>query len=100
MKIRVGFVSNSSSSSFCIVGISDKDVDALKINSVCDFDDDLDGFVECYEHNHCIGLSITKIDENETFKDFKERVARTMTEVLKKEIKSSDLKIIIDQYGC
>jgi hypothetical protein len=100
MKIRMGFVSNSSSSSFCIIGIADKDVDALEINSVYDFEDDLDGFTECYEYNHCIGLSITKIDENETFKAFKERAARTMTEVLKKEIKPSDLEIIIDQYQC
>lgn len=95
----MGFVSNSSSSSFCIIGIADKDVDALEIDSVYDFNE-LDGFTECYECNHCIGLSIKKIDENETFKAFKERVARKMTEVLKKEVKSSDLEIIIDQYQC
>lgn len=87
MKIRAGFVSNSSTSSFCIVGISDKDIDALEINSVYDFSEHLSAFTECYEHNHCIGVSITKIDENETLKNFKERVARKMTEVLKKRSK-------------
>ncbi|MCK9596310.1 hypothetical protein M0R19_03960 [Candidatus Pacearchaeota archaeon] len=94
MKIRKGFVSNSSTTSFCIYGVScdsshkneepslsdKKDIDrflhekGLFVTSHPENDDD------CY-----IGLEINKIKDEETFREFKDRTKKLM-----KEIYSSD----------
>lgn len=135
MKTRIGYVSNSSSSSFCIVGVTlenaefDFDRDALKekFKKKCgrDYsDEEVDGFYDGYllyqvanyigekniadfddgfeirryienEDYHVGGMSITRMDLNETLLQFKTRV---LTELKKIGFKGTvdDIDIIID----
>jgi len=97
MKIRNGFVSNSSSTSFCIFGI-----ELNKIKNV-GYDGDLYDFVES-EYNtenptpleyatglenysgSIIGVSPDEIKEDETFGQFKARVSTRLAEVLNVDV--------------
>ena len=68
MKIRHGFVSNSSSQSFCIYGIYlDEEPKG-----------DLDGLsMECTERDEvCVGRSWASVKDDETGKQFKEDVEK------------------------
>ena len=86
MKTRLGYVSNSSSSSFCIVGIvTELDGDFKRDKDDCDYDCD---FVECicqnldfhrgiYDYGDgcwIIGKSITNMKDDETLASFKKRI--------------------------
>jgi hypothetical protein len=98
----MGFVSNSSSSSFCIVGLYGKALGDLGLEDINDFDgdDNFEVYTECSEVDQCIGWSIKKLNGNETLDSFKEKLAKKMTEVFKKEVKPSQLQIIHDEYAC
>ncbi|HBY20775.1 MAG TPA: hypothetical protein DEG71_07175 [Clostridiales bacterium] len=67
MKTRVGFVSNSSSSSFCIVG---KYTNKVKDPNFHDIDWH---FSDAEFNGMYIGLSIDKIQDHETIYEFKQR---------------------------
>lgn len=80
MKIRSGFVSNSSSSSFCILGISFDSEDqipetwskhpSIKFEEACnEYDDRI--FLGMYPEN---------MKDEETLLQFKERIAQALTE--------------------
>lgn len=75
MKIRSGFVSNSSSSSFIVFG---NWVDELPDNQ-----DELDDKgISCYEDEEdgaCVGVSID-IKDDETWGQFKVRTAKVLTD--------------------
>lgn len=76
MKIRQGFVSNSSTTSFCIYG--------------CEIDGDIPDYLEnirelYYYHNYnnnisYIGRPLYKMEDNETFGDFKRNVEKILKE--------------------
>jgi hypothetical protein len=74
VKTRIGFVSNSSSSSFCIYGIylghmSDEDYEFINKTGLTDYGSPLDG--DTY-----VGRSWTSIGNNETGGQFKESVEK------------------------
>lgn len=83
MKIRAGFVSNSSSSSFCLLGTSVSSFD-FDNNDMEDKLKELDfeyGIENFYEEV-IIGLSPDEIGNNETGAEFKERVKKLLKEEL------------------
>ena len=89
MKIRTGFVANSSTTSFCIYGISTTRAKLGEILGIDEDDFDLydyfeDTGIEYYEPDSYgeiyAGISLTEIDVNETFGDFKKRVEKTFRE--------------------
>lgn len=67
MKTRVGFVSNSSSSSFCIVG---KYTNKAEDSNLHDIDWH---YIDNKYDEMYIGLSIDKIQDHETIYEFKQR---------------------------
>jgi hypothetical protein len=82
MKIRNGFVSNSSSSSFLIYGaaITQDDAETFEKKAVkagLEFKYGPDG----YDNNY-IGLSWDSIKDNETGKEFKERIEKAVEKVM------------------
>lgn len=97
MKIRLGFVSNSSSTSFCICGISVYGKEAKDLFKIEDIDElwnlqceDSDGknVVECYSQDDClyyIGVDIDHMKEDETKAQFKERVRGYLYKLTGKE---------------
>lgn len=90
MKIRAGFVSNSSSSSFCILGVVASGV----INS--DIKWDLPkGFVSEYGisdyDGELIGMNPESLDENMTIKQTKEYIAKTLSESYGVEVKPEEI---------
>lgn len=98
MKIRMGFVSNSSSSSFCLVGISieeDEEIDFYE-----NFDELKDGFwdfdseLSIHHPEYCpwyIGKDIQCIKDNQTLKEFKEEVYKKLIDLGFTNIKLEDI---------
>lgn len=107
MKIRNGFVSNSSSSSFCIYGISIEEEDLKKLAEKLSVSVDED-YIDTYSlekklvekeytvtiqdmmgEYFYIGRSYSSIKDDETGQQFKETIEKEITELLgeAKEIK-------------
>lgn len=104
MKIRDGFVSNSSTSSFMIMGVSyDRDEIMTTFNvedsyDVCEKFDTLD--VEFgYECDYAaIGLSPEKMKDDETLLDFKNRIVEELNKS-ELDVKVADLGWHEDAFG-
>jgi hypothetical protein len=97
MKIRNGFVSNSSTTSFCIYGINGSDDDDAKIT----WNDD--SGVKSYHNyeigdNYYIGIPLTSMKDDETFGQFKERVRNTLRKKLEKEIEDKDFGVMEEAW--
>lgn len=106
MKIRNGFVSNSSSSSFLIYGIQMEESELLENLSLKQTDNEEDAYEDIYEvldeafrktgmvyvcpegfDYWYIGRSWDEVKDNETGKQFKERVREEIKKVFKVEDK-------------
>jgi len=70
MKLRQGFVSNSSTTSFCIYGAYFSDDSKLKDKNFNNFD----CYYEPYESGVYLGISWPSIKDDETGAQFKQRV--------------------------
>lgn len=87
MKIRNGFVSNSSSSSFVIIGVkrnASSEEDAENIMENEDFGDDIETlWVEEEDYEYITGIILSDDDELETtcttFEEFQEMAQRVAT---------------------
>ena len=108
MKIRTGYVSNSSSSSFCIMGVClEKDEVQEAIAKRMEESDEYDeykaekeifglfGTHGIYEYGESViyGLSVEEMKEHETLLEFKKRVFQT---IKYPGIKFEDVKWRID----
>lgn len=94
MKIRNGFVSNSSSSSFCIYGASISSTSLAKALGIDDEDADIEELLskapalsemsywspEGYDE-YFVGISWSKVKDDETGKQFKTRIEKAFKEV-------------------
>jgi hypothetical protein len=91
MKIRSGFVANSSTSSFMMYGVCiDYDPEGDKDDEDFDFDyyDEtekvgLDHY-QLGDSNHFIGISMSQIGDDETGKQFKDKITKKVNEFLDK----------------
>ena len=97
MKVRTGFVSNSSSSSFLLYGISFSSLEELGIEvdrEAEDFDGEyemieevfkgLDVEMPCDYDTSYVGLSWSKVGDDETGAQFKARVKKLVTDAIVK----------------
>lgn len=75
MKIRQGFVSNSSSSSFCILGVSvAEDVYEKVCGTFESTKLDSESAINDYDDSKYIGLYPSRMKEDETLSQFKDRI--------------------------
>jgi hypothetical protein len=87
MKIRAGFCSNSSSSSFCIYGVYTEDGDLVKSMDNNEFDNALSKANFDFYHldgldGYYIGRELTSMKEDETMREFKKRVEEDLQKIL------------------
>ena len=90
MKIRNGFVSNSSSSSFLIYGTT---FERKQINETCknngsDFGKDIEYYTVGYDDDtYYVGASWDKVGDKETGEDFKERIRKALSDFFSCDVK-------------
>ena len=95
MKIRKGFVSNSSSSSFCVVGKQYSEEDYDRIFKDLKWDSPIYG-VRITEYDpFTVGLNINKMKDEETLAEFKKRAYEEISKI-DKDIKLEDISIHTD----
>jgi hypothetical protein len=85
MKIRSGFVSNSSSSSFCILGVEVDSETYDKVTSIgykerTSTTLDSESSISCEDY-HYIGYSPEKLGDDETLNQFKDRLVAEATKL-------------------
>lgn len=102
MKIRLGFVSNSSSSSFCVFGtaLSSDAYDNLtdeQIKILSEANIDSHGSSDYDSGETMVGRSLTTIKDDETGLEFKTKVKEAMEKVFGDDI-SKSLSICEDAW--
>lgn len=95
MKVRKGFVSNSSSSSFCVVGKQYNEEDYEKIFNDLDWESPIYG-VRITEYDpYTVGLDINKMKDEETLAEFKKRAYEEIHKI-DKDIKLEEISIHVN----
>jgi len=109
MKIRIGFVSNSSTTSFCIYGFCLDDYQLLQ--KACDLnkikcnveDDDFESYEVCEDlikdagiefrsgpdNEMFFGISLGDMKDDETFRQFKTRIEEALAKIFGEKIDCS-----------
>lgn len=111
MKKRMGFVSNSSSSSFCILGKSYDSGELVTLWNTNHLDDPVDDLwelkgkvrdldfvygIEEYYDMYIVGKSIGSIDQNRTINDQKVEIAKKINEAFGTSISEQDINFHVD----
>jgi hypothetical protein len=95
MKIRYGFVSNSSTTSFCIAGyyIEDEDLKDRARNSSIEKD------MSYYSNDYSfyLGLDIDNMKDNETKQEFLTRAKETIDKLFP-ELKDKEIGLLTDGW--
>lgn len=98
MKIRTGFVSNSSSSSFCVFGTYiNRDIVGFDFSSLNEDDQkvledaniDSFGSPDPYDESTMVGRSLTTIQDDETGAQFKSKTLKAMKQVFGNRVNCS-----------
>lgn len=98
MKVRAGFVSNSSSTSFCVVGIAvpsdeyEEKLDFSELESNLNIRYGIDNYYDCV----IIGKSIESMNDNQTLHEFKKEVLKMIQKEYDKNVTIKDIEICID----
>ena len=94
MKIRNGFVSNSSSSSFCIYGtcLTEKDLDISLDEAERKADEEGLYYVWGFNETLYLGRDPSSIGDNETGLDFKKDVENRLKNLFGKDFKCSIIR--------
>ena len=101
MKVRLGFVSNSSSSSFCLLGIylpenfSEDDFYDILDNKAFQTILYIENGIYNYYDQKIIGVTPDRMKEDETLAQFKERICQEFKK-FGLDVKSSELGWFID----
>jgi hypothetical protein len=99
MKIRNGFVSNSSSTSFCLYGVEfDEDFDEDLLEQPEDRKNRLSVFSAPYDNITFMGLPLTECRDDETMGDFKKRVKDLIKRSYKKEIPDREFCVFEESW--
>lgn len=109
MKIRAGFVSNSSSSSFVVFGtrinwnkvkeVMEKEKISLESQAACEWvDNRVVGDDLCYRPQEgLIGIEPNNMEDSETKRNFCRRVAERVSKVLGYAVTVDDIEFIIEE---
>ena len=103
MKIRLGFVSNSSSTSFCIYGMNISGDNLKEIFEVEDEDDfdpgnDLDVFFNEDGSEVYIGRSLMDCKDDETMGNFKKKIIDDIKKSSKKPIDDNEFDYFEESF--
>lgn len=84
MKTRAGFVSNSSSTSFCIMGVAVSENNYEKLYLLTK-ETDLDYYIDCYDDRTYVGLEPNEMKDTETLAEFKQRALEQLNKTFPDE---------------